>query len=114
MSELSFLSGNDGAQVYGHRWHTQMHMKDMVIQQGLWRTSGTRAKDREENRLDNYPSLALTVNVWANGDSQVDYVSQWALERLPHPWIDDADSSSELSKLLDLNTLSMLRIRDLG
>lgn len=30
--------------------------------------------------MGSYPSQMMTANMWANGDSKVDHVSQWPLE----------------------------------
>lgn len=59
--------------------HTLMHAEDVEVHGSLKRTCG-RKTGRRAYKLVKYPSQALTANTWENGDSRVDYVSQWALE----------------------------------
>lgn len=56
----------------------------------------------------------MTANIWANGDSKIDYVSQWAFGRFSHPWIPETDSISALLKPPGQNPQSMLYIGDPG
>ena len=49
---------------------------------------------------------------WANGDSKVDYVSQWTLEGFPQPWSKEINSMAALSKAYKKYPQNMLYISD--
>lgn len=80
---------------------------------GLQRTFGTKAEEGEQNKLVNYPSQALTTNIWVNRDSNINYVSQWNLEEFTHRW-SELHSILELLKPLEQNPWRMLHMGDPG
>lgn len=66
------------------------------IWQPVWdlqKTSVTIAMEEEQNILGNYPNLNMTTNIWAKGDSKVNYLSQWTLKVSPHLLIGKIDIS---------------------
>lgn len=92
----------------------QIHVEDKSVHWGLQRTFVTSAEERGQNRLDNYLSTMKTENISANGNSEVDQISQWILNLFHHPWIGETDNISELSKPLGHNPQSIHNIRTLG
>lgn len=62
-----------------------VHIQDVVAHWSLQKTAGSTAENGEQNILDNYLSQVMTTNILVNGDTKVDSVSQWTLERFPHP-----------------------------
>lgn len=64
--------------------------------------------------LDKYPSQLMTANIWAYGDSKIDYASQWTLKTFPHRWIGEISNVLELLKPPEHNPWSVNHIRTLG